>query len=408
MSDSSFAGKRVLLGVSGSIAAYKAVDLASKLSQLGLEVDCILTQAAAAFVSPLTFQSVTGRRAYTDRDLWGAEGHVLHIGLGKEIELALLAPATANTMAKLANGDADNLLTLTLLASEAPILIAPAMDGGMYSHPATQENIGLLKQRGAEIVGPQSGHLASGLTGVGRMVEPQEMVGHVRIALGRKGKLAGRKIVVSAGGTQEAIDPVRVIANRSSGKQGYALAQAALDMGAQVTLVSGPSALKAPVGVELVQVESAIEMEQAVLESTAKVDALVMAAAVADFRVKKPAASKIKRAKGTPTIELEANPDILKAVTERRQGKKEGSPKVRVGFAAESDDLLKHAKVKLKEKGLDLLVANDISAVDAGFNVDTNRVLLLDNKGGEEQLELMSKLDVAREIMLRIAVLLDK
>ncbi len=397
-------GKRVLLGVTGSIAAYKAADLASKLSQLGLEVDVILTRAAAEFISPLTFQSVTGRRAYLDRDLWGAQGHVLHIGLGKEADLALVAPATANTLAKLATGNADNLLTLTLLACEAPLMLAPAMDGGMYDHAATQANVRLLKERGAEIIGPQMGHLASGISGVGRMVEPQELAGQVRVALGRGGLLAGRKVVVSAGGTQEAIDPVRVIANRSSGKQGYAIAQAALDLGAQVTLVSGPTALTAPVGAELIPVTSALEMEQAVLETCEGADALVMAAAVADFRPKNPPQSKMKRAEGAPTIELTANPDILKAVSAQRE--KSGTPKLLVGFAAESDDLLKNAQGKLKAKGLDLLAANDISAKDAGFEVDSNRVLLLDKGGGEEQLELMSKAEVARIIMQRVADLL--
>ena len=400
-----FKGKRLLLGVTGSIAAYKAVDLASKLTQLGLEVDTILTRAAAEFVSPLTFQSVTGRRAYTDRDLWGAEGHVLHIGLGKDIDLALLAPATANTMAALVAGDADNLLTLTLLASEAPLMLAPAMDGGMFAHPATQSNLAALKERGVEIVGPQSGHLASGLSGVGRMVEPQDLVGYVRRALGRKGPLAGRKVVVSAGGTHEAIDPVRVIANRSSGKQGYALAQAALDLGAEVTLVSGPTALPAPLGLELISVQTACEMETAVLEATQAADALLMAAAVADFRPAQSAESKLKRAKGVPTIELAANPDILKAVAERRA--QSGYPKVLVGFAAESDDLVKNAQAKVQAKGLDLLAANDISAPDAGFEVDTNRVLLLDKEGGQQQLELMSKDDVARAILQRLIALLQ-
>lgn len=400
-----FKGKRLLLGVTGSIAAYKAVDLASKLTQLGLEVDTILTRAAAEFVSPLTFQSVTGRRAYTDRDLWGAEGHVLHIGLGKDIDLALLAPATANTMAALFAGDAGNLLTLTLLASEAPLMLAPAMDGCMFTHTATQSNLAALKERGVKIIGPQSGHLASGLRGVGRMVEPRDLVGYVRRALGRKGPLAGRKVVVSAAGTHEAIDPVRVIANRSSGKQGYALAQAALDLGAEVTLVSGPTALPAPLGLELISVESAREMETAVLEATQAADALLMAAAVADFRPAQSAESKLKRAKGVPTIELAANPDILKAVAARRA--QSGFPKVLVGFAAESDDLLENAQAKLQAKGLDLLAANDISAPDAGFEVDTNRVLLLDKEGGQQQLELMSKDAVARAILQRLIALLQ-
>lgn len=395
-------GKRVLLGVTGSIACYKAADLASRLTQLGIEVDTVLTEAATQFVAPLTFQSVTGRRAYTDKDLWGAEGHVLHIGLGKAADLIVIAPATANTLAKIAHGGADNLLTLTALASTVPLLLAPAMDGGMYAHLATQANLQVLKERGAAIVGPESGHLASGLSAVGRMTEPGQLVGHARRLLGRSGPLAGRKVVVSAGGTQEAIDPVRVIANRSSGKQGYALAQAAIDLGADVVLVSGPTALDAPVGVKLVNVVSAEEMKDAVLAACKKADALVMAAAVADFHPSKAAKQKIKRAKGAPTIELSATPDILAEVAALKSKKL----KVTVGFAAESQDLLKNAQSKLKQKGLDLIVANDISAKEAGFEVDTNKVILLEKSGGQEELPLMSKTEVAQEVMGRAAKLL--
>ncbi|HSM71963.1 MAG TPA: bifunctional phosphopantothenoylcysteine decarboxylase/phosphopantothenate--cysteine ligase CoaBC, partial [Anaerolineales bacterium] len=230
--------KRIVLGVTGSIAAYKAVDLASKLTQAGAQVDVILTSSAEKFVAPLTFQSVTGRRAYTDQDLWGNEGHVLHVGLGHEADLIVIAPCTANTLAKLAHGQADTLLTVTVLASNAPLLLAPAMDGGMYDHPATQENLDALRKRGTTIIEPAEGHLASGLTGKGRLPETQELIGHIRIVLGRGGLLAGKKVLVTAGGTQEPLDPVRVLTNRSSGKQGYALAQAALDAGAQVTLIT--------------------------------------------------------------------------------------------------------------------------------------------------------------------------
>ena len=279
-----FKSKRILLGVTGSIACYKAADLVSKLSQLGAQVDVVLTSAATKFIAPLTFQSVTGRHAYTDEDLWGPQGHVLHVSLGKEAELLVIAPATANTLAKLAHGQADNLLTLAALASTAQLLLAPAMDGGMYMHPATQANLETLKMRGAHIIGPVTGHLASGLSGLGRMVEPDQLVGHVRYLLGRDGPLAGRRVLVTAGGTQEAIDPVRSITNRSSGKQGYALAQAALDMGAEVTLISGPTALEIPVDAKLVRVTGAKEMLKAVLNEVKTADALLMAAAVADFR----------------------------------------------------------------------------------------------------------------------------
>jgi phosphopantothenoylcysteine decarboxylase/phosphopantothenate--cysteine ligase len=394
--------KRVLLGVTGSIACYKAADLASKLTQLGAEVDVVLSQAATRFVAPLTFQSVTGRRAYVDDDLWGPEGHVLHIQLGKDADLLIIAPATANTIAKLAHGEADSLIALATLASTAPLLLAPAMDGGMYDHPATQANLETLRARGAHIVGPASGHLASGLSGRGRMVEPAELVGQVRFLLGRGGPLEGRRVVVTAGGTQEPIDPVRTITNRSSGKQGYALAQAAIDLGAEVTLVSAPTALAAPVGAKLVNVTTAEEMRAAVLDAAKDADALLMAAAVSDFRVKKNSAEKIKRAAGAPTIELAENADILLEV-----GELKNKPRVLVGFAAESEDLLANAKKKLEAKHLDLIVANDINAVDAGFEVDTNRVTLLDKNGGKEELPLLSKADVAQIVLEKVVSLLE-
>jgi phosphopantothenoylcysteine decarboxylase/phosphopantothenate--cysteine ligase len=398
---SALEGKRVLLGVTGSIACYKAADLASKLTQLGAQVDVALSSAANNFVTPLTFQSVTGRRAYTDEDLWGPEGHVLHVNLGKHADLIVIAPATANTLAKLAGGFSDNLITLAALSSTAPLLVAPAMDGGMYEHPATQANMETLRQRGVTILGPASGRMASGLSGMGRMLEPAEILGHVRVALGRSGPLAGRKFVVTAGGTQEAIDPVRSIANRSSGKQGYALAQAALDLGAQVSLISGPTALTPPIGVELIDVHSAEQMRSAVLAQAKGADALLMAAAVADFKVSNTAAQKIKRAEGIPQIKLEANPDILKEVADMKD-----RPRVVVGFAAESNDLLRNAQGKLSAKKLDLIVANDIAASDAGFEVDTNRVVLIDKSGQAEELPLLSKDEVARKILDRVVEML--
>lgn len=388
------ASKRIVLGVTGSIACYKAADLASKLTQLGAEVDVILTTAAEHFIKPLTFQSVTGRRAYVDADLWGPEGHVLHVKLGKEANLLLIAPATANTLSKLAVGQADNLLTLTALAATTPLMLAPAMDGGMYDHPATQASLETLRARGAHIHGPVSGHLASGLSGVGRMLEPAELAGYARVALAVGGPLAGRRVLVTAGGTQEPIDPVRVIANRSSGKQGYALAQAALDMGAQVTLVSGPTALTPPVGAQLVHVQTAVEMRDAVLKHAARADMLLMAAAVADFRPSSAAAKKIKRAEGVPSVELAANPDILKEVSQQPN-----KPRVLVGFAAESNDLLANAQGKLASKGLDMIVANDVSAQDAGFEVDTNRVILLSKDGSQHELPLLTKYEVARHVL---------
>lgn len=397
--------KRVILGVTGSIAAYKAADLASKLTQAGAQVDAILTESAQKFVTPLTFQSVTGRRAYTDSDLWGSEAHVLHVGLGHAADLLVVAPCTANTLAKLAHGQADSLLTVTALASNCPLVVAPAMDGGMYDHAATQENLDALKKRGTTIIEPAEGHLASGLSGKGRLPETRELIGYIRLILGRAGWLAHRKVIVTAGGTQEPLDPVRVLTNKSSGKQGYALAQAALDSGAEVTLITAPTSLTPPVGANVVNVQTAKQMLDAVLNESADADVLIMAAAVADFRPKNSAKDKIKKEGGVPQIELEGTEDILKAVAGRRSEMKR--LRVVAGFAAESQNLLENAANKLKSKGLDLIVANDISASDAGFSVDTNRVTLLFADERRESLPLMSKMEVAELMIERIARLLE-
>ncbi|MBI5934134.1 MAG: bifunctional phosphopantothenoylcysteine decarboxylase/phosphopantothenate--cysteine ligase CoaBC [Chloroflexi bacterium] len=398
-----FTDKHILLGVTGSIAAFKAADLASKLAQAGARVDVILTTGAEKFVTPLTFQSVTGRRAYTESDLWGGEAHVLHVGLAHTADALVIAPCTANTLAKLAHGLADNLLTITALANRAPLVLAPAMDGGMFDAPATQANLATLIERGATVIGPAQGHLASGLTGKGRMVEPAEILGQLRLVLGRGGALAGQSVVVSAGGTQEPLDPVRVLTNRSSGKQGFALAQAALDAGAQVTLIATPTSLTPPVGAKVIHVETAREVLEAVLKESANADALIMAAAVADFRPKQAAASKMKKRDGIPQVALEATEDVLEAVA--RQKSRTKRPKVVVGFAAESRDLLSNASEKLKSKKLDMIAANDISADDAGFGVDTNRITLLFANGKQESLPLMSKIEVAETIVARIAAL---
>ncbi len=392
--------KHIILGVTGSIACYKAADLASKLTQAGVQVDVLLTQAALQFITPLTFQSVTGRPAFTDQDLWGREAHILHVGLGHGTDLVVIAPATANTIAKLAQGIADNLLTVTALAAHAPLLVAPAMDFGMFGHPATQANIETLRQRGAVIVGPAEGRMASGLTGLGRMVEPPEILGHIRLVLGQNGPLKGRRVVVTAGGTQEPIDPVRVIANHSSGKQGYALVQAALDLGAEVTLISAPVALPAPVGARRIEVRTAQEMLESVLAATEHAHALLMAAAPADFRPASPAGQKIKKEGGIPEIKLEYTPDILKAVALKKQ--ESGYPCVTVGFAAESQALLENARRKLEGKKLNMIVANDVSAQDAGFQVDTNRVTLLFPDGRQEALSVLSKAEVAEIVLEQV------
>lgn len=399
-------GRRILLGVTGSIAAYKAADLASRLTQAGSLIDVVLTAAARRFVSPLTFSSVTGRRAYTDDDLWGQDAHVLHVGLGREADVIVIAPATAHTLAKLASGQADDLLGLSVLASRAPLIVAPAMDAGMFSHPATQANLETLRQRGAVILGPVEGRMASGLVGPGRMVEPAEIVGHIRLALGRGRSLTGRRVLVTAGGTHESIDPVRVIANRSSGKQGFALAQSALDRGAAVTLITGPTALTTPVGAERVDVETADEMSEAVQARLETTDILLMAAAVADFRPARPVEDKIKRGEGAIDVHLEPTPDILGKVAERR--KRSGGPKVVVGFAAESRDLVGQARQKVKAKELDLIVANDITAPDAGFAVDTNRVTLVDASESVQELPLMSKAEVAEAVLDRVELVIGR
>jgi phosphopantothenoylcysteine decarboxylase/phosphopantothenate--cysteine ligase len=400
-----FPNKHILLGVTGSIAAYKAAELASKLTQLGAQVDVILTPAAEKFITPVTFQSVTGRKAFTDADLWGGEAHVLHVGLAQHANLLVIAPCTASTLAKLAHGISDNLLTITALAARCPILVAPAMDAGMFSHPATQENVRLLAERSVHLAGPEEGRMASGLTGKGRMVEPVELLGHIRLVLGQDGKLAGRKVVVTAGGTQEPLDPVRVLTNRSSGKQGYAMAQAAIDSGASVMLITTPTALTPPVGARVIEVRTAQEMLEAVLAESAGADALVMSAAVADFRPKTVAKKKMKKRDGVPQIELEAAPDILAAVAELRS--RTHRPRLVAGFAAESHDLVENAEAKLLAKNLDMIVANDISTPGTGFGAENNRVILLHSDGRREELPLMSKAEVAETIIKRLAVLLE-
>jgi phosphopantothenoylcysteine decarboxylase/phosphopantothenate--cysteine ligase len=399
-------GRRILLGVCGSIAAYKAADLASKLTQAGAQVDVLLTEAATRFVSPLTFQSVTGRRAWTDADLWGPEAHILHVDLGRGADLLVIAPATATTLARLAHGRADNLLALTALAVRCPLMLAPAMDAGMFEHAATQENLRTLQGREAIIAGPGEGRMASGLVGRGRMLEPAELVGHIRLALGAAGPLRGRSVVVTAGGTQEPLDPVRVLANRSSGKQGYALAQAALDRGAAVTLISGPTSLTTPLGARRIDVETASAMQQATLAEAAKADVLIMAAAVADFRPPTSSGDKIKRGSGGLTLTLEPTDDILRAVGEAKR--KVGRPSVVVGFAAESRDLVANAGAKRIAKGVSLMVANDITAPGSGFGVDTNRVTLIGAEGAPEDLPLLSKAAVAEIVLDRVVELLIK
>lgn len=402
-----FEEKRIVLGVTGSIAAYKIVDLASKLTQAGAFVDVILTESAAKLVSPLTFSSVTGRRAYIDQDLWQVDDHVLHIELGEENQAFLIAPATANTIAKLANGLADNLLTVSALASRTKLLVAPAMDGGMYSHPATQENLQILEKRGVRLLGPAAGHLASGISGKGRMLESDQLLGHLRVFLGKNGVLKGKKVVVTAGGTQEPIDPVRVISNKSSGKQGFALAQAALDQGAEVVLISSPVCLSPPVGALKIDGTTAKQMSAAVLKETENADLLIMAAAVADYKPAQEKNRKIKKDQGgLSIINLEITPDILGELAQRKKSVGIG-PRLTIGFAAETENLQKNASSKLKIKELDLIVANDVSRKDSGFGSDKNQVTLIWKDGRIKELPLMEKSEVSDIIIQEASKLIE-
>ena len=387
------ADQHVLLGVTGSIACYKAIDLASKLTQAGALVDTVMSYGATQFVTPLAFRSITHRDVVTDTFDADSEYSHQHVTLARRAEIVVIAPATVHTIAKLAAGLADDPLTTTVIATSAPMLVAPAMDANMFDHPATQENIAKLRARGVIIAGPAPGRLASGLEGMGRLLEPQELLGHISAALGRGGDFSGRTVVVSAGGTMEPIDPVRVITNHSSGKMGYALAEAVRDRGGSAVLVTAAAGLPAPPLVNVVPVSTAQQMCDAVLEHVKSADALIMAAAVADYRPSTEAEQKIKKSAGDLSIDLTKTTDIL----ETARGNF-----VKVGFSAESQNLVENAKVKVKSKGLDLMVANDITEPNSGFGADTNRVSLIDRELNVEDLPLLSKYDVSNRILDRV------
>ncbi|MFN2190706.1 MAG: bifunctional phosphopantothenoylcysteine decarboxylase/phosphopantothenate--cysteine ligase CoaBC [Candidatus Promineifilaceae bacterium] len=393
-----FEGKHILLGITGSIASFKAVDLASRLTKAGAAVDVIMTEAAQRFVMPLSFRSVTGRKVYLD--MWEADEDIQHIALAEWADVFVIAPITANTLAKIAHGLADNLLSLTALASRCPLIAAPAMDVGMYSHPSTQANVRTMIERGVTIVGPVEGRMASGQSGIGRMVEPAYLESAIRYRLGRGGPLEGVQVLVTAGPTRESIDPVRYLSNRSSGKQGYALAQAALDLGAEVTLVSGPVHLDNPVGANVIPVNSAIDMQAAVDENIDSTDILLMSAAVADFRPAEALTSKLKKDEledQALSLSLVGNPDILKEIGKRRAGG--GRPNIVLGFAAETDNLIQNAEHKLRGKNLDFIAVNDVSRADRGFSVDDNRVTLISADGSLSELPLSSKEGIARKVL---------
>jgi phosphopantothenoylcysteine decarboxylase/phosphopantothenate--cysteine ligase len=415
--------KHIIVGICGGIASYKAVDLVSKLQQAGALVDVILTEHAEDFVRPLTFSTMSHRPVYSN--LWEASGRAAetHIALGEEAELLAIVPATANTIAKLAHGIADNMLTAVALATRAPLLLAPAMYHDMYTHPATKANLALLQERGAWIVEPEVGRLASGAVGPGRLPETTVLLGAISKVLGRNGDLAGRRVIVTAGGTQEPIDPVRYVGNRSSGKMGFALACEARDRGADVILISGPVALEAPYGVELQTVETAMQMRNAVHSRVGTADVLVMSAAVADFRPAAPTTQKLKKtASGTQafdadggfSLHLVRNPDILGELVEGLDasqgqtagGHEPGKRLVRVGFAAETHDLVTYAQTKLVTKHLDLLIANDVGRTDSGFGTDTNKVFIFHATGEMEDLPVMPKAGLAVVIWDKIVSIL--
>lgn len=397
-----WAGRRVVLGVTGGIAAYKVVQVARDLTRAGAEVDVVMTRSAHEFVRPLSFEGVTGRPVHTDP--FSADGAALHIRLGREAHAVCVAPATADFLARAADGRSDDLLTTTLLATRAPVLLCPAMNDRMWGHPAVQANAARCAELGYTLVGPDTGPLAVGeAEGPGRLVAPEEIVARVGRSLGSTGPLAGRRVTITAGPTREAVDPVRFLGNRSSGRMGFALAESAWLAGADVTLVTGPSALADPIGVDTIRVESAREMLEAVRGPVASAHLAIYAAAVSDFRPADAADRKMKRREMEPdvSVDLVANPDIA---AETRALRPAGA--VAVGFALETHDLLRYARAKLAEKGFDLLVANDASDPEAGFEVATNRVTLLEPEGDPVALPLASKTEVADRIVARAAELL--
>ena len=393
-------GKKIVVGVTGGIAAYKACDLVSRLKKRGAQVRVVLTEHACQFVQPLTFETLSGNPAYTDS--FDRKYEIGHVALAKWADLLLIAPATANCMAKMSCGVADDLLSTTCLAVRCPVLLAPAMNSAMWRNPATQANLALLRSRGVRFVGPEAGHLACGDDDVGRMSEPEQIVEAVEAILNPQRDLEGLKVLVTAGPTVERIDPVRYITNRSTGKMGYALAEAARDRGANVTLISGPTKLTAPEGVELVRIESSAQLCAAVLERGGKADVVVQAAAPADFRPKNVAERKIKKTGENMTLELEATTDIAAELGRRKQ-----PGQILVAFAAETNDVMDNARGKLIKKNADLIVANDVSRSDAGFGVDTNVITLI-TASDVRALEKMSKRAAADAILSRVRELRDK
>jgi len=385
----------VALGVTGCIAAYKAVEILRGLQKRGASVRVVMTRHATEFVTPLTFQSISGSPVITEMFAPTDDPEIKHIQLAQSIDLLLVAPATANTLAKFANGIADDFLSTVYISTTARVLVAPAMNVEMWAHPATQENVRRLRERGVEFVNPEEGYLACRTVGAGRLAEPDEIV---RRALGLMvssvgaADLAGERVLITAGPTQEALDPVRFLTNRSSGKMGYAVAEAAIARGAEVTLISGPVSLAPPRGAITISVKSASEMHHAVMDNLEDTTMVVMAAAVADYRPASVSQQKIKKNGGGIALELEPTDDILAAVC------REGASRIVIGFAAETEHVIENARKKLAAKGADLIVANDVSAADSGFDVETNRIALVASDSVIE-LPLMSKREAADLIL---------
>ena len=396
-------GKEIVLGVTGGIAAYKSAEIVSRLRHSGANVHVIMTRNATEFVAPLTFQTLSANQVVTDTfeapEYWNVE----HVALAKLADIFVVAPATANILAKMASGIADDMLSTTLLATKAQILVAPAMNTGMWTAPATQNNVKVLKERGVRMIGPECGILACGDQGAGRMSEPETIVGEICRILSRKQDYEGKKVLITAGATRERLDPVRFITNDSSGKMGFAIAEAARDRGAEVTVIRGSVTAEIPAGIRMIQIESARELYDAMMQKVPEQDVIIQAAAVSDYRPAEQKDRKIKKESGSDlTLILTENPDIAKAVGEQ---KKPGQ--TLVGFAAETDDLLKNAKSKLEKKKLDLIVANDVTKPGAGFNVDTNIAVLITSDGSTEE-PLQTKRQLAERILDKVLEIRNK
>ena len=387
--------KNIVLGVTGSIASYKAIDLASKLTQLEAYVDLIMTQSATEFVKPITFQSITHRSVISNIFDPESDMAINHVTLAERADVVIVAPATASTIAKIAHGISDDALGTTLLATEAPVIVAPAMDGNMFENLATQKNIATLIERNFFIAGPESGRLASGLTGTGRLLDTSKLVGAICMILGRSGDLTDSKILISAGGTQESIDPARIITNHSSGKMGYAIAEAARDRGAQVTLVTAPNHLEDIVGVNTIKVVSALDMQSNIESECIDAAAIIMAAAVSDWRPENYSQEKLKKTESSKSsIDLIKNPAIIRSV--------DNPGLIKVGFAAETQDIEINARKKITAKNLDFVVANDITSETSGFSSDNNKVIIIHSDDTIERLPLMPKYDVGNAILDRV------